>query len=114
MQALMLTGTARYKTLLFTQVASMIRAGLLALVVWMGNYNVTRIILLSVLLGCINAFDTPSRQSFMIVLVENKADLPNGIALNSSMVTLARLLGPAVAGILLSRYEKMFVFLLIF
>ena len=105
---------SRYKTLLFTQVASMIQAGLLALVVWMGNYNVTIIILLSVLLGCINAFDTPSRQSFMIVLVENKADLPNGIALNSSMVTLARLLGPAVAGILLSSYGEDVCFLINF
>jgi MFS family permease len=105
---------SRYKTLLFTQIASMIQAGLLALVVWMGNYNVTMIILLSVLLGAINAFDTPSRQSFMIILVENKEDLPNGIALNSSMVTLARLLGPAVAGILLSSYGEDVCFLINF
>ena len=105
---------SRYKTLLFTQVASMIQAGLLAIVVWRGNYDVTIIILLSILLGCINAFDTPSRQSFMIVLVENKEDLPNGIALNSSMVTLARLLGPAVAGILLSSYGEDVCFLINF
>jgi MFS family permease len=105
---------SRYKTLLFTQIASMIQAGLLALVVWIGNYNVTIIILLSILLGAINAFDTPSRQSFMIVLVENKEDLPNGIALNSSMVTLARLLGPAVAGILLSSYGEDVCFLINF
>jgi len=105
---------SRYKTLLFMQVASMIQAGLLAMVVWRGNYDVTIIILLSILLGCINAFDTPSRQSFMIVLVENKEDLPNGIALNSSMVTLARLLGPAVAGILLSSYGEDVCFLINF
>jgi len=105
---------SRYKTLLFTQVASMIQAGLLAIVVWRGNYDVTIIILLSVLLGAINAFDTPSRQSFMIVLVENKEDLPNGIALNSSMVTLARLLGPVVAGILLSSYGEDVCFLINF
>ncbi len=105
---------SRYKTLLFTQVASMVQAGLLAIVVWRGNYDVTIIILLSILLGAINAFDTPSRQSFMIVLVENKEDLPNGIALNSSMVTLARLLGPAVAGILLSSYGEDVCFLINF
>jgi len=105
---------SRYKTLLFTQVISMIQAGLLAIVVWRGNYDVTTIILLSILLGCINAFDTPSRQSFMIVLVENKEDLPNGIALNSSMVTLARLLGPAIAGILLSSYGEDVCFLINF
>ncbi len=105
---------SRYKTLLFTQIASMIQAGLLALVVWIGHYNVTIIILLSVLLGIINAFDSPSRQSLMIVLVENKEHLPNAIALNSSMVTLARLLGPAVAGILLSNYGEDICFLINF
>ncbi len=105
---------SRYKTLLFTQVASMIQAGLLAIVVWRGNYDVTTIIVLSIVLGCINAFDTPSRQSFMIVLVENQEDLPNGIALNSSMVTFARLLGPAVAGILLSSYGEDVCFLINF
>ncbi len=97
---------SRYKTLLVTQVASMVQAGLLALVVWMGNYNVGTIIFLSVLLGVINAFDTPSRQSLMVLLVEDKKQLPNAIALNSTMVTLARLLGPAVAGILLSSYGE--------
>ncbi|KAA9038482.1 MFS transporter [Ginsengibacter hankyongi] len=105
---------SRYKTLLFTQVASMIQAGLLAIVVWNGSYNVTIIILLSVLLGIINAFDTPSRQSFMILLVEDKKHLPNAIALNSTMVTLARLLGPAVAGILLSSYGEDICFLINF
>lgn len=105
---------SRYKTLLFTQIASMIQAGLLALVVWIGHYNVTIIILLSVLLGIINAFDSPSRQSLMIVLVGNKEHLPNAIALNSSMVTLARLLGPAVAGILLSNYGEDICFLINF
>jgi len=105
---------SRYRTLLFTQIASMIQAGALAAVVWMGNYNVTIIILLSVLLGCINAFDTPSRQSFMIVLVEEIDSLPNAIALNSSMVTFARLVGPAVAGILLSSYGEDICFLINF
>jgi|SRR5690348_329397 len=105
---------SRYRTLLFTQIASMIQAGVLAAVVWMGNYNVTIIILLSVLLGCINAFDTPSRQSFMIVLVEEIDYLPNAIALNSSMVTFARLVGPAVAGILLSSYGEDICFLINF
>ena len=89
---------SRYKTLLFTQIASMVQAGLLAIVVWSGNYNVTIIILLSILLGIINAFDTPSRQSFMILLIEDRMHLPNAIALNSTMVTLARLLGLQLPG----------------
>ena len=105
---------SRYRTLLVTQIASMIQAGLLALVVMTGYYNILVIIALSVVLGIINAFDTPSRQSLMIVLVRNKEDLPNAIALNSSMVTLARLLGPAAAGILLSSFGEGICFLINF
>jgi MFS family permease len=105
---------SRYRTLLVTQIASMIQAGLLAVMVLTGHYNITGIIVLSFLLGVINAFDMPSRQSLMIVLVQNKKDLPNAIALNSSMVTLARLAGPAAAGILLSSFGEGICFLLNF
>jgi MFS family permease len=105
---------SRYRTLLVTQIASMVQAGLLALLVWKGHDSIVGIIFLSVLLGIINAFDTPSRQSFMIVLVEDKEYLPNAIALNSSMVTLARLLGPAAGGILLSTYGEDVCFLINF
>lgn len=105
---------SRYKVLLATQVASMVQAGLLAGMIIMGYHNMAGIIILSVMLGVINAFDTPARQSLMIQLVENKADLPNAIALNSTMVTLARLLGPAVAGILLSTYGEGACFLINF
>lgn len=97
---------SRYRTLLATQIASMIQAGALALLVFLEQDNVFPIILLSLALGTINAFDTPARQSLMIVLVQNKKDLPNAIALNSSMVTMARLAGPAVAGILLSSFGE--------
>jgi MFS family permease len=97
---------SRYRTLLKTQIASMIQAGLLSLIVFIGFYNMAAIIALSVALGVINAFDTPARQSMMIVLVQDKKDLPNAIALNSSMVTLARLVGPAAGGILLSTYGE--------
>jgi MFS family permease len=105
---------SRYRTLLFTQIASMVQAGLLTFMVMYGHSTVLGIILLSVMLGIINAFDTPSRQSFMIVLVQKREDLPNGIALNSSMVTLARLLGPAAAGILLSSFGEATCFLINF
>ena len=97
---------SRYRTLLATQIASMIQAGLLFVMIWQGYNNIMGIIILSVALGIINAFDTPSRQSLMIVLVQDKKYLANAIALNSSMVTLARLLGPAAAGILLSNYGE--------
>ena len=93
---------SRYKILLITQIASMVQAGLLAAMILGGFYSTTGIILLSVLLGCINAFDIPSRQSLMIELIDNKKDLPNAIALNSSMVNMARLIGPVVAGLLIT------------
>jgi len=105
---------SRYRTLLITQFASMLQAGLLALVVLTDHYDITIIILLSIMLGVINAFDAPSRQSLMIVLVRTNKDLPNAIALNSSMVTLARLIGPAVAGILLSTVGEGICFLINF
>ncbi len=105
---------SRYKTLLTTQIASMIQAGILALVVLTGHYTVSIIIILSVSLGVINAFDAPTRQALMIVLVPSKGDLQNGIALNSSMVTLARLIGPAVAGFILVLWGEGICFLINF
>ena len=97
---------SRYKVLFYTQIASMIQAGLLTLVVFTHHYNIAIIIGLSVILGIINAFDTPARQSLMILLIDDKKDLPNAIALNSSMVTLARLLGPVAAGFILSSFGE--------
>lgn len=102
----------RYKILLTTQIAAMIQAAALATMVLTGYYNIPSIILVSVILGIINAFDTPSRQSLLIVLVENKQDLPNAIALNSSVINLARLLGPTIAGAVLASMGEGVCFLL--
>ncbi|MGI4832020.1 MAG: MFS transporter [Janthinobacterium lividum] len=89
----------RYRVLLTTQVGSMAQAGLLTLLVWQRPTAVWGIIGLSVVLGIINGFDVPARQSLVHELVEDKADLPNALALNSSMVNLSKLLGPAIAGL---------------
>ncbi|WP_342647868.1 MFS transporter [Mucilaginibacter sp. CSA2-8R] len=102
----------RYKILLTTQMAAMLQAGTMATLVLLKVYNMYAIIGLSIVLGIINAFDTPSRQSLMIRLIEDKRDLQNAIALNSSMVNLARMLGPAVAGILLTTAGTGICFLL--
>lgn len=59
---------SRYKVLLYTQIASMVQAGLLAGVVLSGHYDINIILILSVVLGIINAFDTPARQSLMIII----------------------------------------------
>jgi MFS family permease len=91
----------RYKVLLFTQAASMVQALLLSILILSHHASVFNILTLSVMLGIINAFDVPARQSLIYAMVDDKADLPNAIALNSSMVNLARLIGPAVSGIVL-------------
>jgi MFS family permease len=91
----------RYKVLLITQVASLVQAVLLAILILLKHYNVWEILSLSVMLGIINAFDVPARQSLVYEMVDDKADLPNALALNSSMVQLSRIIGPAIAGIVL-------------
>jgi MFS family permease len=94
----------RYKVLLITQVASMIQAVLLAILTLSGHYRVWEILALSIVLGLINAFDVPARQPLIHDMVTDKEDLPNAFALNSSMVNVARLIGPALSGIMLLKF----------
>ena len=91
----------RYRVLLTTQAASLVQAVLLAVLILLKHYNVWEILSLSVVLGIINAFDVPARQALVYEMVDNKEDLPNALALNSSMVNLSRIIGPALAGIVL-------------
>ena len=102
----------RYNIMLTTQILSMIQAIILTWLVFSGNIQVWHIIILSGFLGCINAFDVPARQSFVIQMVEKKEDLSNAIALNSSMVNGARLLGPSVAGMLIAATGEGICFML--
>src|SRR5271155_995935 len=92
----------RYRVLVVTQVLAMIQSGLLAALALAGVINVWHVLALSVFQGLINAFDMPARQSMVVQMVEDRADLPNAIALNSSMVNAARLLGPAIAGVVIA------------
>ena len=100
----------RYKLLLITQVASMIQAVLLTLLIISNHYNVWAILSLSFILGVINAFDVPARQSLVNELIEDKRYLGNALALNSSMVNLSRLIGPAIAGFILEKFGDVFCF----
>ncbi|MDP4239689.1 MAG: MFS transporter [Bacteroidota bacterium] len=93
----------RYRVTIITQIASMIQAFLLAALVIFTRYNVWEILTLSIMLGIINAFDTPARQSMVNEMVKKKEDLPNAIALNSSMGKFAWLIGPAISGIVLEK-----------
>lgn len=95
----------RYKVLLITQILSFVQAVLLTLaIIFFKEQVVWEIIILSAILGSINGFDVPARQSLVREMVNEKKDLPNALALNSSMVNLSKLIGPAIAGFILERY----------
>lgn len=104
----------KYRLLLMTQIGMMLQAGILALMVGTGYFTVGWIVVLSFIQGVINAFDVTARQSIMVQLVDHKADLPNAIALNSTAFNLARMVGPAVGGILLANYGEVACFIVNF
>lgn len=92
----------RHRLLVVTQTVSMLQSFALALLTLTGRITVESIIVLSIVQGLVNAFDMPGRQAFLLTMVEDKEDLGNAIALNSSMVTVARLLGPTIAGLVIA------------
>ncbi len=92
----------RRKVLVWTQTLAMVQSLALAALTLSHRITVTEILVLSAFQGTINAFDMPGRQSFMIRMVENRSDLSNAIAINSSMVNAARLIGPSLAGIVIA------------
>jgi MFS family permease len=91
----------RNRVVIATQTSSMVLASILAALTISGHIQIWQIFLLASLLGVVNAFDIPARQAFIVEMV-GREDLVNAIALNSSMVNGARLVGPAIAGILVS------------
>jgi len=103
---------SRYRVLLVTQIISMIQASILAWLCLAGVIEIWHIVVLSIVLGCVNAFDVPSRHSFVIDMVEKKEDLGNAIALNSLMFNGARLIGPSIAGVMLATTGEGVCFLL--
>jgi len=104
--------TNRHRLLVVTQVLAMLQSLALAVLALAGVIEVWHILALQLFQGCINAFDMPGRQSFLHELVEDRADLPNAIALNSSMVNGARLLGPTIAGVLIAAVGEGWCFML--
>src|ERR1043165_370664 len=92
----------RHRLLVVTQVLSLLQSLALALLALTGVIQIRHIIWLSVLQGLINAFDMPARQAFVVEMVERREDLPNAIALNSSMVNATRLLGPSLGGVVIA------------
>jgi MFS family permease len=92
----------RHRLLVATQVLSLVQSLALALLALGGRINIRHVIWLSVFQGLINAFDMPARQAFVVEMVERREDLPNAIALNSSMVNATRLLGPSLGGVIIA------------
>lgn len=102
----------RRRLIICTQTLAMVQAAALAFFVLAGVVQVWQIIALSLLLGVINSFDIPARQSFFVEIVDNREDLGNAIALNSSMFNAARLIGPSIAGFLVAAAGEGLCFIL--
>lgn len=102
----------RHRTLVVTQALSMVQSFALAVLAFTGAIQVWHVILLMLFQGVVNAFDMPARQAFVVEMVDRRADLANAIALNSSMVNAARLIGPAIAGVLIAAFGEGYCFLI--
>jgi MFS family permease len=102
----------RHRLLVATQVLAMLQSLALAVLALAGVINIHHVIWLSVFQGLVNAFDMPARQAFVVEMVERREDLPNAIALNSSMVNAARLLGPSVGGLVIAAVGEGWCFMI--
>jgi MFS family permease len=92
----------RHRLLVTTQVLALIQSLVLAILTLTGVIKIWHVIALSIFQGLINAFDMPARQAFLVEMVTRREDLANAIALNSSMVNAARLLGPSIGGVVIA------------
>lgn len=102
----------RQRLVITTQALAMLQALALGALVLSSGVTIPYILILMTIQGAIRAFDIPGRQSFLVLMVEDRADLPSAIALNSSMFNSARLVGPAIAGFAISAIGEGWVILL--
>jgi MFS family permease len=102
----------RRQVLLWTQALAATQSLSLAALTLSGRVTITDILILSGFQGLINAFDMPGRQAFLVQMVEDRQDLGNAIALNSSMVNMARLVGPSLAGVVIAAFGEGYCFLI--
>ncbi len=102
----------RHRLLFWTQTLAMAQALLLAVLTLSHAVQIWHLVVLAAVLGVVNAVDAPLRQSFVVQLVDDRADLPNAIALNSLAINSSRLIGPAVAGFLINWFGEGICFLL--
>ncbi|MGA2534884.1 MAG: MFS transporter [Terracidiphilus sp.] len=102
----------RRQVLVWTQALSMVQSLALAALTLTHLITIPWVLALSVMQGMINAFDMPGRQAFTLQMVEDRRDLSNAIAINSSMVNMARLVGPSLAGMLIAVSSEGWCFLI--
>jgi MFS family permease len=102
----------RHRILVITQVLSALQSLALAVLALSGRITVTHVILLQIAQGIINSFDTPARQAFVVEMVDDRADLPNAIALNSSMFNASRIIGPAIGGVIIAAVGEGWCFMI--
>ncbi len=102
----------RHRIIVLTQTLALAQAVALTVLVYANLINVWEIIVLSLFLGFVMSFDAPMRQSFVVEMVDDKKDLGNAIALNSTLFNGARLIGPALAGVAIAALGEGFCFLL--
>ncbi len=102
----------RYRVMIINQVLATVQALILAILVLGHWLRIWHIVVLGIMLGVVNALDSPTRHAFVVQLVDRREDLPNAIALNSAMFNSARLIGPAIAGVLIAAVGEGICFLL--
>ncbi len=103
---------SRHRLLVWTQVLALLQSLAMAILTLTGVIRMWQVIALSVFQGLINAFDMPARQAFVVEMVERREDLANAIALNSSMVNAARLLGPSLGGVIIAAVGEGWCFMI--
>ncbi len=100
----------RHRILVITQVLSLFQSAVLAALTFSDMITVPHLLALQLCQGVINAFDTPARQAFVVEMVEDRGDLPNAIALNSTMVNGSRIVGPSIGGALIAGFGEAWCF----
>ncbi len=103
---------SRHRLLVVTQVLALLQSLAMAILALTGLIRIWQVIVLSVFQGLINAFDMPARQAFVVEMVDRREDLANAIALNSSMVNAARLLGPSIGGVVIAAVGEGWCFMI--
>src|SRR5690349_5061964 len=102
----------RRRMLVITQILSALQSLALAVLALSNRITVAEVIWLQVAQGVINAFDTPARQAFVVEMVDDRADVPNAIALNSSMFNASRIIGPAIGGAIIAAVGEGWCFMI--